>query len=184
MIEDVGDRGFVGGVQEIRRRLACLRHAHVERPVALEGKAALGLVELHRRHADVEHDTVDRRRQRLVQPGELAVDQSQPRLGLDQRLAIGDGIGIAVEGDDLRPPAQHRTGIAACPERAVDMRLAGRDGERIEHFVEQDGDVRGVVDGGAHSAIPFSWQWKRAAEIILAGRPGVSTNVLGSQISI
>lgn len=64
------------------------------------------------------------------------------------------------------------------------MRLAGADGERVEDFVEQDGNVRGVAQGTAHSAIPFSWQWKRAAEIILAGRPGVSTSVLGSQISI
>ena len=35
-----------------------LRHAHVERPVGAEGEAALGLVDLHRGDADVEHDAV------------------------------------------------------------------------------------------------------------------------------
>src|SRR5687767_15456214 len=34
-------------------------HAHVERSVLLEGEAALGLVDLHRRHADIEHDAVN-----------------------------------------------------------------------------------------------------------------------------
>ena len=38
---------------------AGLRHAHVERPVGAEGEAALGLVELHRGDADVEHDAVE-----------------------------------------------------------------------------------------------------------------------------
>ena len=35
-------------------------HAHVERAVETEREAALGLIELHRGHADVEHDAVDR----------------------------------------------------------------------------------------------------------------------------
>ena len=34
-------------------------HPHVERPVLAKGKAALGLVDLHRRDADIEHDAVD-----------------------------------------------------------------------------------------------------------------------------
>ena len=54
---------------------AGLGHAHVERAVGAEGKAAIGLVELHRRDADVEHDAVDLRLGEFVEPGERPMHQ-------------------------------------------------------------------------------------------------------------
>ena len=63
-VDDVGEialgclRDDVGGARPVAA------HAHVERAVEAEREAALGLVELHRRDADVEHDAVDRRRSR------------------------------------------------------------------------------------------------------------------------
>ena len=51
-------RDDVGGAR------ALAAHAHVERPVEAEGEAALGLVELHRGDAEIEHDAVDARRGR------------------------------------------------------------------------------------------------------------------------
>ena len=66
----------VGGGGAVRR------HAHVERAVALEREAALGVVELHRRDADVEHDAVDGRKSCSPRPrgqlAEAAFDQGQP----------------------------------------------------------------------------------------------------------
>ena len=57
-------------------------HAHVERAVEAEGEAALGLVELHRRHAEIEHDAVDRvvaeTARHRFEIGEAILDQRQP----------------------------------------------------------------------------------------------------------
>ena len=58
------------------------RHAHVERPVALEREAARGIVELHGGDADVEHDAIGGReaggRRQPVEIAEAAFDQLQP----------------------------------------------------------------------------------------------------------
>src|SRR5688572_12836915 len=68
-----GDFGLAGAVQEIGGAGALPAHAHVERTVGLEGEAALGPVELHRRDADIESDAVDRLHaavgKRLTHPG-------------------------------------------------------------------------------------------------------------------
>ena len=86
MIKDVGNRRFVGRVQEIGRRLARLRHAHVERTVTLKRETPLGLIELHRGDADIQHHAINADIKRLIQTGKFAVDQGQPGLGRDQRL--------------------------------------------------------------------------------------------------
>ena len=67
-------------------------HAHVERAGGAEGEAALGLVELHRRDAEIERHAVDVLdafgRQKLGHVAEAAFDQAQPRrIALGQRLA-------------------------------------------------------------------------------------------------
>src|SRR5690348_16190973 len=55
----LGELGFLRGVDKIRRGRPLLRHAHVEGPIALEGKAALGVIDLLGGDTDVEHDAVD-----------------------------------------------------------------------------------------------------------------------------
>ena len=84
-----------------------LAHAHVERAVALKREAALGIVELHGGDADVEHDAVGRREAGVggdaFQLAEPALDQRQASVGFaDERLARGDGGGIAVDGEHAR----------------------------------------------------------------------------------
>ncbi len=60
-----------------------LFHAHVERTFAAEGEAALGLVELHRRNAEVEGHAVDRgdafAGQQRVHRAEAAFDHGEAR---------------------------------------------------------------------------------------------------------
>ena len=86
MIQHVGYFGFIGSIEPVGRALARLRHPHVERAIRLEGKAAVGPVELHRRHADVEDDAVDRLDPALgKQPVDLAeasLYQLQAAIGL------------------------------------------------------------------------------------------------------
>ena len=57
--EDAREIAWLEAVDHVGSRRAGLGHAHVERAVGAEGEAAIGLVELHRRDADVEHDAVD-----------------------------------------------------------------------------------------------------------------------------
>ena len=148
MEEDVGDLGFVGAVDEVGGARPVLAHPHVERPVGLEGEAALGLVELHRGDADIERDAVDRVDvavgKRLTHPGETLRHKRQALPARGQRLAIPDRFGIAIESEDAgRPFVEDGLGVSARAERAVDMGLAGGDGERLDDIVDEDGDVRG-----------------------------------------
>jgi hypothetical protein len=63
---------------EVRRALAPVAHAHVERPVEPERKAALGGVELQRGNPEIERDTGDRpgscRRNEALHVAEPALD--------------------------------------------------------------------------------------------------------------
>ena len=47
-VKDIGERRFVGGVDDIGRRQAGFLHPHVERAVGAEREPALGLVDLLR----------------------------------------------------------------------------------------------------------------------------------------
>jgi hypothetical protein len=106
MEEHVRELGLGGAVDEVGGAVAVALHAHVERPVAAEREAALGLVELHRRHADVEHDAVDavgeaRLRDDAVEVAEAGRHEREPALRLQHHAgAAGDRIGIAVDRDD------------------------------------------------------------------------------------
>src|SRR3546814_18359938 len=68
-----------------------------------------------------------------------------------KRMPFGYGIGIAVEGKDLRTMVHHRRAIAARAEGAIDMTLARGNGERGQHFIKEDGNMR---CGGGHLAPP------------------------------
>src|SRR5665647_447340 len=56
---DVGEIALVRGCDDVGCARAVATHPHIERAVEPKGKAAFRLVELHRGHADVEHDAVD-----------------------------------------------------------------------------------------------------------------------------
>ena len=100
-----GVRDHIGGARSVAA------HAHVERTVEPERKAALGLVELHRRHADVEHHAVDGLVAELarhrVEIGEPVLDQREAAADLqDQPGAVRDRGLVAVDADHPRIGAQ------------------------------------------------------------------------------
>ena len=67
LAEEIEDADEVGGarlVDDIGGADAVRGHAHVERPVPLEGEAALGLVDLHRGNAEIERHAIDRAAER------------------------------------------------------------------------------------------------------------------------
>ena len=110
-----GLRHHVGGAR------AVAAHAHVERAVEAEREAALGLVELHRRDAEIEHDAVDRvvaefsRRPRSSAEKRSSTSGQPATAGFDQIGAVRDRALVAVDADHLRirPPR----GSRACSRR-------------------------------------------------------------------
>jgi hypothetical protein len=189
-VDDVRD-DFLGSiVEEVGGALPFPAHPHVERPVGLEGEAAVGLVELHRGDADIEGHPVDLVNvaggKRLAHPGETLRNKRQaPPARSGQSLAILDRFGIAIESDDSgRPFIQDGLAVAAGAERAVDMGLAGGHGESGNHLIEEHRDVRGGsvwARGRAHGAMPFSS--RRYAAISRRSGPPTSMAIRGFQTS-
>ena len=93
---------------------------------------------------------------RLTHPGKTLRHKRQaPPARSGQRLAILDRLGIAIESEDAgRSFCQDGLGVAARAERAVDMGLAGGEGERMDDLVEEDGDVGRSGRGGGGHALP------------------------------
>ena len=87
--DDVGEIALRGLRHHVGGARAVAAHAHVERAVEPEREAALGLIELHRGHAEIEHDAVDRGVAEFfrdaIELGEARLDQRQSASGrLDQ----------------------------------------------------------------------------------------------------
>ena len=165
VIEHVGDRRLVGGVEEIGGALALAAHPHIERAVMHEGKAAFLPVELHRGDADVHHHRIDLRHadagERGAHRGEaLGMEHETALVSRCHRLACRDGIGIPVEGVHVCARLEKGTAVAARAEGCIDDRHARRRADRGDHLVEQHGDVGRLR---RHAAPPF-----RAAAISLA----------------
>ncbi len=158
-IEHIGNRLLVRRIEEIGGTLALLAHAHVERAVGREGEAAMRLVELHRRDADIHHHAVDLRdprcRHDVEHFGEAVRVQHEARrifARFGPGAPGGDRIGIAIEGMDRRAAFEQRAGIAAGAEGGVDHDVARLRVERLDHLVEEDGDMRGA----GHLPPPFT----------------------------
>ena len=154
VIEDVGDGGFGGAIEEIGRAFAFLAHSHVERAVSRKGKAATGLVELHRGHADVHHYPVNPRNSGLCEAfdhfGKAARVEDQARRlgpGFSPFATGGDGIGIAVEGVNGRPGIEQLAGITTGTKGGVNHHTTGTRRKGREHFIEQNRHMR---SGGGH----------------------------------
>src|SRR5690606_23531429 len=107
-------------------------------------EAALGLIELHGRNADVEHDTVHRLAGDPLHFGKAAEFQAEPpAIACNQRLTGNDGIGIAVDGYDLGPAVQEGARITACPEGTVQNAFAWSRFEGFKHGIKKDRNVAG-----------------------------------------
>ena len=154
--EDVGELRLAQLVDQIGRAGAFAAHAHVERSVAAEGEAALGLVELHGGDAEIERNPVGRRHalggQEIDHLAEAALDQGQPAgEAVGKGRALGDRPGIAVEPDHAAIGGfQYGAAIAAGPEGPVDIDAAVAGCQQLQHLGQQ----HGAVTGGAHAPSP------------------------------
>ena len=92
---------LVGAGQKIRGAFTAGRvHAHVERPVETEAEAALGRVDLRRRDAQIEEQTVD-----AIHP-----ERRQRRHELAESGVMDGKTGVTPQVIGLR--GEHRLGIA------------------------------------------------------------------------
>src|SRR3546814_8973492 len=106
----------------------------------------IGPVKLHRGNTDIQLHTRNAGYAAFLQQmfhfGKAAFDERQrAALCSHKRMPFGYGIGIAVEGKDLRTMVHHRRAIAARAEGAIDMTLARGNGERGQHFIKEDGNM-------------------------------------------
>ena len=134
-------------------------HAHVERPVAAEGKSALGLVELHGGDADVEQHAVDGGKPNLlghpVERRKVVLDEVQPAArGLDQVGAERDRALVAVDADDLRiRRREDEPAVAARAEGAVDVDAAVAHVEQLDRGAAEHGTMRGRSASDSREAV-------------------------------
>ncbi len=137
------------GRDHIRRACAFASHPHVERTVEAEREAAFGLIELHRRDADIHHDTVDRvaplRAADVREVGESIFHQDQPSVGaIDEVEARGDRRAVAVDANYLRTGhRENRAAVTAGAKRRVDIDAAAPGREQFDGFGQEDGNVPG-----------------------------------------
>src|SRR5579862_1892980 len=148
--DHVGEHALARGVDEIGGALAVLAHAHVERTVGAEREAALRLVELEGRDAEIEDDAAGLLPRDRIHRRERALRQREPALELrDQLLAARDGVGIAVDAEHAAfRGGKDRARIAAAAEGRVDVARAVARVQRLDDFVEHHGDV------AAHAPAP------------------------------
>ncbi len=153
----------VVGVEHLRRRQWLVGvHAHVERGVDAVGEAAVVLVELQGRHAEVEQHGLHGVQSQVGEDvGQLVVDGVHQvhalAEGLQSLTGQGQGLAVAVDADQLgvRARPQQRLGVATHTERAVDehrARLGQRRREQLDDPGEHDrlvpcGGVAGALHG-------------------------------------
>ena len=131
-------RDHVGGVRTVAT------HAHVERPVEAEREAACGLVELHRRNPEIEHNAIGRgRSDDRFQIGEaLFVEFETAGRGIHQSGALRDGAGVAIDADHAGARhLQNGARIAAGAEGRIDIDTAVPDIEPSRGASGEHGDM-------------------------------------------
>ena len=117
-------------------------------PSCRNEKPRCGGVELHGRHAEIEHDAVDGveagRARDLLEIGEAVLDQRQAIIRCRKRAAERDRGGVAVDGDDLALRRfQDCAAVAAGAEGRVDIDAAVMDIEEVERGAAEHGNVGG-----------------------------------------
>ena len=124
-----------------------MAHPHVERTIEAKREAAIGLVELHRGHADIHHDAVDALDAlccaNLGQIGEAVLDQCQPAARLIDQIEPGRDRGpVAVDADHpCAGEIENGPAIAAGPEGGVEIDAAVAGLEHLDGFAAQHGNM-------------------------------------------
>ena len=167
-------------------------HAHVERPVLLEREAARGVVDLHRRDAEVGEDEVG-----ALGPADLG---EQPRASAAKfvrrttralsscpsarrRASLRGSSSGSTSSASSRPPGARRSSSrSACPpqpERAVDAALARPRREHLEHLLDQDRHVlpRRRLPAPAHVRDELGVSLGRVLLVLLLEAPRVRAAV-------
>jgi hypothetical protein len=123
----IGFRPFIDDIGGTRPVAA---HAHVERPVAAKGKAALRLVDLHGRNAEIEQHAVERGKaviaRRFVEIGEALLYEHEPALHLGHKIGAESDSGlVSIQSDDTAIRGfEDRARMPARAERAVEIDAA------------------------------------------------------------
>ncbi len=126
---------------------AAVVHPHIQRPVSAEAEAALGLIELRRRHTQIEQQPIGLRHALLVQHprklGEWRVLDHKTRI---VNLGRGfDGLRIAVDRNQPpggRQPPQNFPAVSATPESRVEVHPVRVGDQLVDRLVQQHGAVR------------------------------------------
>lgn len=102
-------------------------HPHVERAIPHEREAALGIIDLRRRHAQIQHHAIDLVDAELPQlfghGGKAAMHHRHPGIRRRQRIGHRDRLGILVEHHQAgrrSQAAEQLAAVAAATEGAVD----------------------------------------------------------------
>ncbi len=131
--QDLRQRALIKPHHGIGRAVAGFRHPHVEGAVQPEGKAAFSLVNLRRADAEIEGDAVKPRIRpgKVAHVGKAAFIQTQPvAIAGDEFAAAGDGVGVAVDGDDgAGGGVEDGLGVAAIAEGGVKIEAAINRGQ-------------------------------------------------------
>ena len=162
--DDVGEVALGGLRHHIGGARSFAPHPHVERAVEPEREAALGLIELHRGHAKIEDDAVDRRMAEFfrdaVERREAFFDQRQSAIGLlDQSRAIRYRALVAVDADHLRVGGrQDGAAVAAVAEGAVDINPTVARIEKLKRLASKHGNMtsQSASDSSAIAARHYS----------------------------
>ena len=143
-----GVRNHVGGADPFAT------HAHIQRPVVTERESTLGIVDLHRGHADVEQHAVDRRDAEVARDGierrELLLHQGEAaaRCG-DEGGSAGDRRRVAIDGDDARRARrQHEAAVAPGAKRSVDVAAAVANAQEFQRGAGKHGNMTGWSASG------------------------------------
>ena len=156
---DVGKIALACSGDHIGRARTLPAHAHVERPVEAEGKAARGGIELHGGDAEVEHHAVHAIGAAIardcVEIGKAVFDQREPAVRrLHQVGAERDRALVAVDADHFAVGGRENgAAIAAGAESGVDIDAAVMHVEEVERRRAEHGNMVGRSANDSRKAV-------------------------------
>src|SRR3984893_163785 len=168
MVKNIGQGWLPGGIDKGCGSRSLAVHAHIERAIGLEGKAARRVLDLHGRLAHVEHNSVEIKKatlpRRLVEPSKSLLYKTKPppRFGHEPGSAGNCGR-VAIERENLAVRfGEQSLRIAAGAESGVKIKSALARSERGHDFVTKHGNVPGRSASGEISLIAAARYHSRA----------------------
>ncbi|OIQ71344.1 hypothetical protein GALL_470410 [mine drainage metagenome] len=162
-VDDIGEIGLGRLRDDVRRGRAVMPHPHVERAIVAKRETAPGLIQLHRGHADVHHDAVDRRepvgRANIGEVGKSVLDQREPAGRLvDEIETARYRRPVAVDADDTGScDFEDGPAVPASSKGGVDINAALTRVQKLDRLAAKDRDVargRRIWGRWIHAAPP------------------------------